>query len=480
MKRGCAMKMVVGGLLVAAIGLTLPTRLCAQGNGAAHAPDWAKRTPGQLAISAQALEKPDMWFALLPPPTDTEPGNAAVKYEVAAAQAPQLSADETQLLDAARNAQLGALDADDARLKAILRKYENSLQFLHDGSRLESADWHLDIREAAIAAQMPWLVQMRALAGALCVEIRLDIKRHDWAAAQEKLQTGYVLARHIGGGQTLIESLVGLSITGIVNSCVEDWVSQPGAPNLYWPLSNLPSPFNDLHRSMTFEQNLPYFAAPALLRMKQGHYSAQLWMELIDQLRTITELRGSRQERPEWQQEMLGTLAGVAMYPQARRFLMDRGMTPAEVEKMPVAEALGRYFVRSYQEEVDDEFKWMGLPPAQSLPGLAQWETQFRQRAQSNQVNPLARVLLPSLQRAVQTSVRMDRQIAALRAIEALRASAAEKGQWPDSLDALGLPVPADPLGKSFEYSKNGDSAVLTLPADNPRDAVRYELLLQK
>jgi hypothetical protein len=78
--------------------------------------------------------------------------------------------------------------------------------------------------------------------------------------------------------------------------------------------------------------------------------------------------------------------------------------------------------------------------------------------------------------------VRLDRRVAALRAVEALRLhAAAHDGRLPNSLDPVkAVPVPDDPMtGKPFPYRREGESAVLTGPASPPFRLV-YRITIRK
>jgi hypothetical protein len=148
---------------------------------------------------------------------------------------------------------------------------------------------------------------------------------------------------------------------------------------------------------------------------------------------------------------------------------------------MPVPEVLGRYFVDTFEEAADDVFKWMGLPPAQALPGLKAWEEQFAKRGP--RTNLLASIVLPSVGRTLEVQAKLDRQIGALRLVEAARAYAAEKGTLPSTLEDLALPVPPDPLGRGFELRRSGDALVIATRAQDAGEAakgVRFEVRLRK
>ena len=80
---------------------------------------------------------------------------------------------------------------------------------------------------------------------------------------------------------------------------------------------------------------------------------------------------------------------------------------------------------------------------------------------------------------------KIDRNVAALQVIEAIRIYADKNGKFPESLDKINdVKLPKDPVTKKpFEYSSSGSEASLkgTIPkAGNPRDAIEYKLKLQK
>ena len=81
---------------------------------------------------------------------------------------------------------------------------------------------------------------------------------------------------------------------------------------------------------------------------------------------------------------------------------------------------------------------------------------------------------------------RLDRHVAALQCIEALRLYAAvRKGKFPTALTEItNIPIPDDPVNKKpFVYSSTGYKAVLEAPAPKgatAKDAMRYQLTLKE
>jgi hypothetical protein len=94
---------------------------------------------------------------------------------------------------------------------------------------------------------------------------------------------------------------------------------------------------------------------------------------------------------------------------------------------------------------------------------------------------------LPAISKVYATTGRLDRRIAALRCVEAVRLyAAAHNGKLPAALsDITDVPVPNDPMtGKSFEYKVDGNKASLSASTPPgmqsfPQYALTYELLLE-
>ncbi|MEI8197537.1 MAG: hypothetical protein WCI73_16710, partial [Phycisphaerae bacterium] len=419
---------------------------------------------------------------------DNQKGNAAVKYFCAdALKLRNPPGDTWEVWDKLRSAPLAEMDEKAAQ--DLLAPYLPSLRFLHAGARMESVDWETDFRQEGFSAVLPSLGQLRNLSNLLAIEIRLDIKNRRWVAAQDKLQTGFAFARHMGEGETLIQSLVGIAIASTMNKCVEDWVAQPEAPNLYWPLTSLPRPFNDLRRPMAFERATAILSFPELRQMREGQFSVAQWISFVKRFKDLAHGMGNddgmgqiRKDQAPYKWQLAGLGLAVLEYPRAKAFLIERGVKPQAVAEMPVAEVLGRYYLRSYDESADDFFKWVALSYRE---GQMEWErAENRLLANPNTMNLLARIFLPSLGRARTSAVRLDRQIAMLRIIEALRAYAADHGALPETLGELTLPVPQDPIHEQpFEYQRTGDKASLISPAtkqDGPRGGYRYDITLRK
>ncbi len=196
----------------------------------------------------------------------------------------------------------------------------------------------------------------------------------------------------------------------------------------------------------------------ARLQMLQNQYD-----DAVSSMRTSMAMARHVGESPTLIQGMVG----VAMAAQALRNVEDIAQVEGGPNLHGALAALPRPLVD------------MEKPIASELNSLAS----------NPQYNALIRVamrrqLKPAYARVRQTMHRLDRDVAALQGIEAVRHYAAtHDGQLPAQLtDITDATVPKNPeTGKPFGYRLDGSKAVLDVAAPKggqPREAVRYEITL--
>jgi hypothetical protein len=451
----------------AAIALTvslLPSALFAQTT-------WTPRNPRDpkqpvtvsITLHPVAPVAPDLRYQLLPRFLDTLHGNAALGYAAAISAIPaDRPNDESDTLDALRKAPLETLDETAA--KPLLDRYAKALAQLRAAARYDHVDWQTPIRTEGFAAFSPQLGPLRNLSSVLILAIRLDLKHRDFPAAHDKLQTGFALARHLSQGDTLIQSLVATAILGQMTRELEEWIGTPDAPNLFWPIAYLPRNLVDFSRALAAEKDAAYFASPEFRQMRRGITTNDSWRTFANALQTLGHGGDPAQATTlePWKQQAVASGFALLFYPVAKQYLVDHGAPAAEVEKLSVADALGKYFPQSFDEAVDETFKYLNLPPAQSLPALSAAETRFS-RSGGLDTNLLARLIIPSLSRAAYLHANSDRVLDMLQTVEALRAHAATHETLPAQLTAIELPLLLDPFtDKPFTYTLQDNTAILT------------------
>jgi hypothetical protein len=209
------------------------------------------------------------------------------------------------------------------------------------------------------------------------------------------------------------------------------------------------------------------------------------------QLQTLAEQlsRGEMLgDRPVPWETKLGLIAVVIKaYPEARRALIAEGRKPEEVDALSAVQVVVIHSLHQYNRERDDLFRWSYLPYREARAGFQQAERQIARDARRLEGLPFGRALLPALAKVYDATVRLDRRIAALRCVEAIRLyAAAHDGKLPPALgDITEVPIPPDPMtGKPFDYRASGDRATLHAPPPpgekpNPYNVLTYELTLQ-
>jgi len=173
-------------------------------------------------------------------------------------------------------------------------------------------------------------------------------------------------------------------------------------------------------------------------------------------------------------------------YSHAKEQLIAQGMDPARVEKMAVGQVIAIYSERNYRRFADEWEKLWQVPYARSIEMARRLDQKIyaaRPLGESvdREILPFAMLLLPALQASQAAQVRLDREVASLRVIEALRMYAADHdGRLPARLEDIDqVPVPNNPATeKPFVYRLDGATAVLELP---PADGLasgnyRYEI----
>jgi hypothetical protein len=441
----------------------------------------------QLVLRPASEPRPALRYRLLPGVLEQKPGNAAVIYNKIGLY---LGDEGRRKIDDQtakwQEGPLADLPRDEAR--KLLAANRQVLDDLELAARRERCDWELPLRERDFASLLLPEIQMtRSLARLLSVQIRLDLAEGRTDRALHGIQTGFALARHVAEGPTLVNGLVGIAIGQIMDARLEELIQQPGSPNLYWALTALPSPLIDLRKAIETEANMIYLTFPELTSLDDMQRSPAYWQQFVDRMAVnVARWTGTGGSAPEWQARIAVVALAIKGYPQAKRYLIERGRSPQEVEAMPVAQVVLVYSMDTYNDLRDRTFKWFYVPYWEARAGVAEAERQLKSEGRDREIVPLASLLLPVVGHVYAiSSARSDRRIALLRTVEALRLhAAAHDGQLPARLsDVTEAPVPLDPMtGQAFVYRAKNNTAVLeaTPPSGMAADSFgyRYEITL--
>jgi hypothetical protein len=295
---------------------------------------------------------------------------------------------------------------------------------------------------------------MRMLAAVLKVRVRGEIARGEFDNAVQTLQTMFVLARTFNEHPTLIGHLVGIALTMIALGEVEEFIAQPGAPNLFWALTDLPTPFIDLRKGREGEKLL-LSEDYDVLRKATPIAEADL-RKLIAKLDVLVDLDEAKKAmKPSIYYAAQAADSDATAAGRAR--LAKFGHKPADVAKLsPLQVALMDDFTQ-YQADLDDFLKWTNVP---------NWQVPTDLGIKVPRPSPFGQVL-PAYVKVTHAKLRLQQTIALLITAEGVRAHAgANSRKLPVSLDQVKLPLPVDPVtGKSFGYElKDGMANILGTP----------------
>jgi hypothetical protein len=436
----------------------------------------AKSNPNQprtvrLTVYPAAPPAIAMKHRLMPRYLDLVPGNAAVQYLKALPEGGDATIKKhaermEELLEQKRE----DFEVDEAR--KILQDFGSVFEFLKLASVRDECQWDLPIREQDVySILLPELQSMRQFGRSLALRARVQIAEGELEQAIESLRLGYVAARHTANGSTLVNALVGVAIARMMNERLLELMQHPQAPNLYWSIAALPDPFIDVRRAMDLESDGVYLMFPQLKDVATAKLTDQQWNVRLAEFAAKLESLGPT-DVPEgnwqgWKNSLarsLGVAAIVTLnHSRAKADLVSYGWPNEQVEKMATAQVILLHIGQTYEIMRDDLFKWFHIPYWQAETGTDVAEDSLS-KMRGREILPLASLLLPALSAARLAVTRLDREIAAMQTVEALRFYAAKNdGKLPARLeDITDIPVPIDPItGRLFDYKLQGRSITL-------------------
>lgn len=331
--------------------------------------------------------------------------------------------------------------------------------------RRSFADWGAPIQEKGIETLLPYLAETRVLARTMALEANFLAREGKHEEAAEMLRRLYVLGQHVGDAQqpVLIDGLVGVGVAAIATDRAAQIAELKDAPNRYWALTTLPRPMFDTAKWMRSER---IFITPSLPALRDPeNMTSQEWTATLRKLREyMIPADNTDGTLSAIDRFMRDTAAQAALAAQARPYLKARGYTDARLDEMGVPAVIATYMMDDYRSRFDAIAKLVYLPFPQALPLLIEQEKRMTAGGAEPGPGLLADILLPAMTKALAAPYRLERQIAALRIVEAVRDHAAHHGgALPQSLDDVRLPIPEDPMtGEPFGYEASGDTFTIT------------------
>jgi hypothetical protein len=443
--------------------------------------------PIRLALHPAPATPPALRYRLLPELIEQKPGNAADLYRKAVPLL-KLTADDNKQFDEWEKLPPERLPVEDVR--RLLAGYKEALDLIDQGARREYCDWGLAerLRMSGVNALLPEIQPMREAARLLALRARTEVAEGHFDRAAHTLRTGLTLAKHVGESATLVSCLVGNAVAGVMAAEVDRFVQQPNAPNLYWPLTDLPRPLIDMRKAMEGERVMAYGTFPGVAEVLADRNAGPLSPEKVAQ---FSKMFFALEDRNPLRTKVALAVRLQKKHEAAKRALVAAGRPREQVEKMPHAQVALLHSFAEYERMYEEALKWQTFPYAEAAPHLraanARQDEELK-KADDRPVFDLATFLLPAMLKVFAARARTDRKFAALRCVEAVRLyAAAHGGKLPPTLaDIKEVPVPDDPLtGKPFEYRLAGDKATLRGPAPddlkgNAAYVLTYELTVRR
>jgi hypothetical protein len=429
-----------------------------------------------LSLVPAAEPVPAMSYRLLPRYLDQKSGNAALLYYSAAALCPDGEPEDIhEKIGDWRKLPVEQLDRKE--VDEALSSFSNCFHLIKLAAQRSYCQWEMPL-EDGYAMQLPHLSTFRRMIMAMQLQIRLKIADKQTDQALEMLQHGLYMGRGIAQGPTVIQDLVGVAITALLLKEVEGLIQMPDSPNLYWALTALPDPMIDMRSSLEYEREILFVEFPQLRNLESEVLSPA---QASDFMKKIQTFGGGMGDLPF---KGLLPVGWVMMhYSDAKEYLARKGYSQERIEALPAAQAVLIYQKQEYLEILDSLFKWFELPYSQAQPHLKKGEQRLNDHLSTKGIKAnLFCTLLPALSRITFLQARLDRNIALLRTVEAIRMFAAgHSGQLPGSLaEITAVPIPADPMtGKDFIYrridARNARLEAPVAPEESKRRPV-YEL----
>ncbi|MEX0938438.1 MAG: hypothetical protein WDZ59_11310 [Pirellulales bacterium] len=452
-----------------------------------------------LTLTPAGEPVPALKYKLLPPGMNLTEGNAATFYYRAILAMPSNNDQSSQypeMLQKWADIPIEQLPKDEIR--AVLPHYHSALGELHTASTRRDCEWSLEIHQLegpdVISFRLQELQPLRTLARVLQAKSRLQIADGQFDDAVRTMQIGYRLAQDVGKEPLLINGLVGMAISSIMNQALTDLIDTPGSPNMYWALTHIDRPLVDLQPALRYEMGIGFRVFPFLQDPETSERGAAQWAEvyanMFEDFNLLAPVSGSRSKGFPWQlSKRLGGMGMVMLvYPNAKKQLIERGYSPARVEAMPAGQVVAIHAKLAYEKISDEHAKWYGLPYWLAKDGMDRAQHELTQGSplartlHSGPAYPIAMLLLPAVNKAMAAHARFDRDLVGIQAVEAIRLHAAKHGALPESLGAItDAPIPPNPAtGELFPYRVEAGKAILDLPPVNGANAKRYEIVIEK
>lgn len=436
-----------------------------------------------IEVRPAAEPVPALRIRLYPAPWERKPGQALLHYNRALIhfshhrKEDRLRWQSSEWLEGQGDGDIPGPD----ELKTTVDGLQFVYDELHELALSEDFDWDhrlRDIRGPQVYMYLlPDVQEIRTMARMLVIRIRYHLSQDEFEEAFSAISDGLRLAEFVGQGETLIQKLVGIAISSMMRDQIENAISRPGCPNLYWAIATIPRPLINVRESVLWELNNITRVLPVLADAEAETWTdaeaGRKWSETLADLGVLSGdgMIGDDNFR------IALAVASVAFVDQARQRLLDGGIPESRLKQLPGLQIVLIDAARELRRVGDDLGKAYLLPTSLAKPLFEQQDKEFQEWLKHNRLSSVAAaissILYPAVAQAKDAETRTVMAFNRLMTLEALRMyAAANDGAVPESLNELD-PVPAMPdpyTNRAFGYrvERPDGTATVTLTSVGP------------
>ncbi len=433
-----------------------------------------------FAVSPAPEPSPALRYRLYPGTWELRPGSALLHYARAQILFQQMAKETTTEWQQWATEESNPTDE---QLSSAVDNLKHVYVELHELAMSEDFTWDHRIRDLrgpeVYSYLLPDVQEARAMARLLRIRIMLQIRRRDFEGVFSSVSDGFRLAEFVGQGETLIQKLVGVAIAAVMRDALEDAISTPGCPNLYWAIASVPPSLVNISQSAVWELDNIHRVLPVLAEAENAEWSdaeaTKKWATLVSDLGTLSG-DGSSAGRDS---QLALAIASVTFVDSARQRLQANGIEADRLSRLPALQVVLIDAAREVRRVSDDLAKAHLLPAHLADPVLDREDAKYQKWIRDNRLSSVGAaiggLLYPAVKQVKAAETRMLLGHARLMTLEAIRMYASEHdGQLPKSLDQLStVPAMPDPFtNKPFGYRVEviDDKPTLILTAGGPEN----------
>lgn len=469
----------------------------------------------RIKISPAAAPSPVLKYRFTVLPRDTVAGNAATHYlrsfgERSLSRPVEAAYDKygDAFYQWQSNADVPIEELLDTPADEVSKTFDQYINHhIARATQCRHCDWGLaeeDLRGAEILDfLLPSVQETRSLSRVLALQTRVAIAEKQFDRAISLMRMNYQLAKNVNNQKFLVSGLVAIAEVGITNGTLIDMIATPDSPNMYWALTELPRPFINLREAFRMDVTMMNGLLPEIFEAEAKEMSIGAWRDFSIKIRdsgfyaSMSTRGGSGQDFIEETKNIQSeatpdqllfkaapTILGILAYKESKQQLLKDGMNEDRVEAMPVVQVIASVMARDYNKRAHSFERWIYQPFKIACVAMRSEERALVENRPEVLMRPgeiLAGLLLPAGLSVFEAQMRVQRDIDAMRVIEAIRMHAAETAGLPETLSMISVvPVPLNPATEQpFEYELKGDTAILTLPrSDGISYSKRFEIRL--